>query len=262
MNSEKGICIQSVVPCRSEPSHKAEMCTQLLFGETYTVQHAEGEWLQILTDYDHYSGWIWIKQHCSLKEKEWEQLKKNETYIVQDYFQPLTSLQDNSLLIVPMGASLPLAEEQIIRIGTEAWKISKIRPSFSRRAGPKTLVKKALMLLGSPYMWGGRTPWGIDCSGFTQLVYKLCGIPVPRDASQQVFIGKEVAFVEEAKEGDLAFFHNEEGNIIHVGMIVGDKKIIHASGKVRIDSLDHFGIYNREYNKYTHYLRILKRILP
>jgi len=118
-----------------------------------------------------------------------------------------------------------------------------------------------MMYLNAPYLWGGRSPFGIDCSGFTQVIYKLNGFKLPRDASQQATIGETLSFIEESESGDLAFFDNEEGNIIHVGIMLENNNIIHASGKVRIDKIDHQGIFNSETNTYSHRLRLIKKIL-
>ena len=117
------------------------------------------------------------------------------------------------------------------------------------------------MYINSPYLWGGRSPFGIDCSGFVQLVYRMNGIQLPRDASDQAKIGQTLSFIEEAEEGDLAFFDNNEGDIIHVGIMLEDNRIIHASGKVRIDKIDHQGIYNVDTKQYSHRLRIIKAII-
>ena len=117
------------------------------------------------------------------------------------------------------------------------------------------------MYLNSPYLWGGRSPFGIDCSGFTQMVFKLNGIKLPRDAYEQAEIGKTLNFIEETQKGDLAFFDNEEGKIIHTGIIIDKNKIIHSSGKVRIDNLDHYGIFNAETGKYSHNLRLIKKVV-
>ena len=124
------------------------------------------------------------------------------------------------------------------------------------------LLKIARKYLNAPYLWGGRSPFGIDCSGFSQIVFKMLGVKLLRDASQQVSQGRIIDFVEQAQAGDLAFFENKKKRIAHVGIVFPDQKIIHAHGKVRIDNLDHFGIFNEENNKYTHRLRVVKRILP
>ena len=114
--------------------------------------------------------------------------------------------------------------------------------------------------LNAPYLWGGRSPFGIDCSGFTQLVFKFAGIKLQRDAYQQGGQGSIINFIEEVQPGDLAFFSNDEGAIIHVGIMLKDNRIIHSSGKVRIDKIDHFGIYNAETKKHSHLLKLIKRM--
>jgi hypothetical protein len=129
------------------------------------------------------------------------------------------------------------------------------------------LMRAALMFYGSPYLWGGRTMFGMDCSGFTQLAFRLCGMWIPRDSMQQADCGHTINFIDESQNGDLAFFDNAEGKITHVGIVLandksGDKSIIHCSGQVRIDKLDSYGIYNHESSGYSHNLRILKRIVP
>ena len=123
------------------------------------------------------------------------------------------------------------------------------------------LVKTAFLYLNAPYLWGGKTPFGIDCSGFTQMVYKLNGYKLLRDVSQQATQGEALSFIEESQPGDLAFFDNSEGEIVHVGIIMKDNYIIHAYGKVRIDRLDQSGIYNTEARKHTHKLRVIKKII-
>ena len=125
----------------------------------------------------------------------------------------------------------------------------------------KVMIDQALKYFNAPYLWGGRSPLGIDCSGLTQIIYKMAGYAIPRDAGQQVHCGKALSFIEETKPGDLAFFDNDEGRIIHVGIIWEKNKIIHASGKVRIDNVDQFGIYNLETKRYTHQMRVMKRII-
>ncbi|MCY7361282.1 MAG: C40 family peptidase, partial [Ignavibacteria bacterium] len=123
------------------------------------------------------------------------------------------------------------------------------------------ITEIALKYLNAPYLWGGRSPYGIDCSGFTQMVYKFFGIRLKRDAYQQAEQGRTIDYIDHTQTGDLAFFHNEDGKIKHVGIILQHKKIIHASGCVRIDSIDHHGIYNHDKKTYSHNLRFFKRIL-
>jgi gamma-D-glutamyl-L-lysine dipeptidyl-peptidase len=124
------------------------------------------------------------------------------------------------------------------------------------------ILKLARRYLYAPYLWGGRSPFGIDCSGFTQVVFMMAGLKLKRDASQQVGQGEGVDFAEQAQAADLAFFDNDKGNIVHVGIVMNNNHIIHAAGQVRIDRLDHFGIFNETLGKYTHKLRLIKRFLP
>ena len=144
-------------------------------------------------------------------------------------------------------------------INTENFRFEGLKSTGQK---PKhQLIQSAFLYLNAPYLWGGKTPFGVDCSGFTQMVYKLNGYVLQRDASQQALEGEPLSFIEESQPGDLAFFDNEEGRIIHVGIIMENNYIIHASGKVRIDRLDHLGIYNAETNRHTHRLRVIKKYI-
>ncbi|MFW5830834.1 MAG: C40 family peptidase, partial [Prolixibacteraceae bacterium] len=133
---------------------------------------------------------------------------------------------------------------------------------YGKHKNPRNvIIKQALKYFNAPYLWGGRSPFGVDCSGFTQVIYKMIGIKIPRDASQQVKMGTALSFVDEAEPGDLAFFDDEEGNIVHVGILWKRNKIIHASGKVRVDNVDQFGIFNVDLKRYTHKMRVMKKII-
>ncbi|MEX2380321.1 MAG: C40 family peptidase, partial [Vicingaceae bacterium] len=162
-----------------------------------------------------------------------------------------------SLLI---GSNLAYFKNNRIQIDKDVWKFEGISADTKKKQPKSKITDYALMLLNAPYQWGGRSPFGIDCSGFIQIIYKLIGISLPRDASQQAEVGQALSFIEEAEEGDLAFFDNEEGQITHVGIILENNRIIHASGMVRIDQLDHQGIYNQEIKNYTHRLRLISKI--
>ncbi len=251
------VCHLSVIPCRKEPSDTAEMVTQLLFGETAVLLEKQNQWLHIQTVFDQYDCWVDEKQVLPISLKEWKQIEQHNRFLVGELIQ--IAQQNNEVLPLTIGAVLPQWNNNILALTPRRKLTYEGNIADTRRPMPEKIPEYAFMFLNAPYLWGGRSPFGIDCSGFSQLVYKLCGINLPRDASQQVLHGSPLNFVEEAQAGDLAFFDNDEGNITHVGIVLDNHKIIHASGKVRIDQLDHFGIFNTEQQKYTHRLRVIKR---
>ncbi|WP_395058236.1 NlpC/P60 family protein [Flavobacterium sp.] len=251
-----GICNLANIPLRIEPSDRSELVSQVLFGEHFTVLEKNQKWSKIHLFFDDYEGWVDNKQFAEITEEQFEQLSKDSIVLNSDLIEYITSPK-NLLIPIPLGASLSFLNYETINtenFSFEGLRISGIKPKSN-------LINTAFMYMNAPYLWGGKTPFGIDCSGFTQMVYKLNGYKLFRDASQQAGQGEALSFIEESEPGDLAFFDNEEGNIIHVGIIMDDNYIIHASGKVRIDRLDHLGIYNAEVNKHTHKLRVIKKII-
>jgi hypothetical protein len=251
-----GICNLAIVPVRSEPSDRSEIVTQLLFGEHIEILERQNQWSKIKIQFDDYEGWVDSKQYQIISEANYNQLSNEAIILNADLIDYITA-PNNLLLPIPLGASLSFLNNSEINTSNfdfEGTKTSGVKPK-------NALIATAFMYLNAPYLWGGKTPFGIDCSGFTQMVYKLNGYKIHRDASQQALEGEPLSFIEESEVGDLAFFDNEEGNIIHVGIIMENNYIIHASGKVRIDRLDHLGIYNPETNKHTHKLRVIKKII-
>jgi gamma-D-glutamyl-L-lysine dipeptidyl-peptidase len=268
---EFGICLQSVVPLRAVPSHRAEMASQILFGELFRILQEDQEWIRIQLSYDNYEGWLNIKQATLLDEAEFLRLLNAETPSSLDLVQLLSNDTRKTIQPVVLGSSLPGMSDQHFRIKDQMFSFDglitenkfsgPVLSHQSRMALKNRLIDDAMLYLNAPYLWGGRSPFGIDCSGFVQMVYKLSRIKLLRDASQQAKLGEPLNFVSEAEPGDLAFFDDEEGNIIHVGLLTGNGKIIHSTGKVRIDPVDHQGIYNASEKKYTHKLRVMKRII-
>jgi len=251
-----GICNLAIIPLRFEPSDKSEIVSQVLFGEHFEILEQLKQWSKIKLQYDDYEGWVDSKQYQIISESEYNQLSADVIVLNADLIEYITA-PNNLLLPIPLGSSLSFlshGDTNTSNFNFEGTKISGIKTK-------DCILNKAFMYLNAPYLWGGKTPFGIDCSGFTQMVYKLNGYKLLRDASQQSKQGEALSFIEESEPGDLAFFDNEEGNIIHVGIIMDDNYIIHASGKVRIDRLDHLGIYNAEVNKHTHKLRVIKKII-
>ncbi len=252
------VCNLSVIPVRREPSDRSEQVTQLLFGETAEITGKQGNWVKIVTSYDDYPGWVDSKQLLSLTDEEWNRLQASTPFVSSDLLQ-LTIWNKTHICPLVIASSLPGFQNQKFNIsGTEYTFEGNVIDASTPQPG--RLQELAYMYLNSPYQWGGRSPFGIDCSGFTQNVFKLCGIKLRRDANQQAEQGEAINFMEEARPGDLAFFNNAEGKIVHVGIILPGNQIIHASGKVRIDKIDHQGIFNNETNSYSHKLRIIKRI--
>lgn len=256
-----GICTYSCIPARKEASHSSEMSSQLLFGEHYKVLKQNENWIQILTSYDHYECWIHARQHESISEKEFHLLEKQTPVLCSDLVASVYEIGQKISFPVSMGAVFPLFNNNEFRINSRIFRFDgSVRHSGSVM-GSKDLLNTAMQFLNTPYLWGGRSPFGIDCSGFSQLVFRMNGYSLPRDAYQQVEKGKALVFAEEAEAGDLAFFDNEEGRIVHVGILLNNHQIIHASGSVRIDKFDHYGIYNTQTKSYSHTLRVIKRLL-
>ncbi len=252
-----GIAVLSVIAMRKEMSHRSEQISQLLFGEIYEILQKQGSWLQIKCTYDGYEGWIDETQHCELNEREYLNIFNNDPGIALELVNSAVSSTHSVPILA--GSSLPFFDGMNFKIGKEKF-IYNGQAIQTDAKNASVFERIALRYTNAPYLWGGRSPFGIDCSGFTQIVFKFLGIPLLRDAYQQAGQGSVVNFIEEAQPGDLAFFANDEGRIVHVGIILKDGRIIHASGKVRIDKLDHFGIYNTGQKKYSHSLKIIKRI--
>ncbi|MEZ5082169.1 MAG: C40 family peptidase [Bacteroidales bacterium] len=258
---EFGICLLSIVPMRREASDKSEMVNQLLFGDLVLIEERKDDWLFIRKAFDNYEGWMDIKQIEVLGEQEFYSLNKTKANYISDLANVIEDKTSKFFIPVVLGSTIRDITNDNFKISGKDFQYSGILVSGNQPPTFNTIYETALLFLNAPYLWGGISPFGIDCSGFIQTVYKLVGINLLRDASQQATQGEQISLIEEAKPGDLLFFDNQEGNIVHVGIMLNDKKIIHASGKVRIDSVDHQGIYNRDLKKYTHSLRLIKRIL-
>jgi gamma-D-glutamyl-L-lysine dipeptidyl-peptidase len=254
-----GICHLSIIPCRREPSSQSEMVTQLLFGECFEIIGQQDDWQQVRHAYDGYECWISGKQFQPISRETFKKLEETPPPCTSELIQVIRNTTDNSLFPIVIGSVLPFFRHNECSFAGNhyVYEGDVAEPSVLDKNG---VVETAFLFLNAPYLWGGRSPLGIDCSGFSQMVYKLNGGKLKRDAYQQAEQGNLLSFIEEAEPGDLAFFDNEEGRIIHVGIILSDNRIIHASGKVRIDKLDHYGIYNDDERNYTHRLRLLKRI--
>ena len=252
---ENYICENVFVPLRSGPSHKTEMLSQVLFGERYSVIDKAGTWMKIETLFDKYMGWIDMDQIQHSPDEG-----RSYGYVLNRSL--LCYKNDKTKMILEPGCEIfnPDFEHKTFFNGQNQFTTGQeFNKNFISTDEPVT--DSAIKFINSPYIWGGRIPSGIDCSGLTQLVYKIHGIQIPRDSCKQAESGRNIDFIDEAEPGDLVFFDNDRGKISHVGMILSRGQVIHASGRVRIDTIDHQGIFKPEIGGYSYKLRTIRRIL-
>ena len=258
-----GVVNQSLAALRKEPFERSEMVSQLLFGEAFTILENFKGWIRISSIADGYEGWIDEKLCLRIEEEDNEWLFNSSFLTVSNcLFSAKRDDEDFSIRLCP-GSSLFYfkSNEGVFKLGKH--KYTALSEPFEQTGSSlrELLVELSKKYINALYLWGGRSPYGIDCSGLIQVLFKQAGINIPRDASQQVNLGKTVDFINMAKPGDIAFFDDEEGNIVHVGMIYPQGKIVHASGYVKIDFIDHQGIFSPSQQKYTHKLRVVKNLL-
>jgi len=254
----QSICTYGFIPVRTEPAESAQLETQILFGESFELLEHKAGWQKVKCHYDGYEGWIDEKLVEKLGDRDVNQWNNAPGFIVNKPYIKVICESDSSAILISAGSRVVFNGEDrnAIRIGGYEFYWQGTVPD--KKTDIETVAKG---FMNAPYLWGGRSFYGIDCSGLIQVVFKTAGVFLPRNASQQIEIGQVVSFVEEARTGDLAFFDDEEGRIIHVGICLGQGRILHASGSVRIDALDHQGIYNKERRTYSHRLRVIKRVL-
>ncbi|MGB0862607.1 MAG: NlpC/P60 family protein [Saprospiraceae bacterium] len=254
-----GICLLSTIPVRCKPAERSEMGSQLLFGETYQVIDEQENWVKIQCTWDKYTGWIRNNQLEEIEKNELEEMQEVLAFALETS-QPAVGRE--FYIPILMGSTMPQFDGINFRVKGQRFTYSgqAIQPN-NTKPSTQLAVRIARKYLYAPFFWGGRSPFGVDAAGLIQVVYKMMGVKMSRSAAMQAKRGKTIHFVDNAQEGDLAFFENERNKIIHVGMVLAESEIIHAAGRVRVDMLDHYGIFNTETNHYTHKLRLIKRIL-
>lgn len=247
-----GICPLSVIPIRSVADNAGALTSQLLYGEHFKILEQRKFWSRIRVAFDDVEGWVSNLQISLIDEEEYTQIAhlKENSYAAD--LVSFVSANSGALLPIILGSTVD---------GNKALPHTFEGNSVNSKKEKSNLLKTALLYLNAPFLSGGRTPFGIDSSGLTQMVYKINGYALKREASEQSLQGEALSFIEESEAGDLAFFDDNEGRINHVGIIMKDNYIIHAFGKVRVDRIDHTGIFNAEIRSYTHSLRVIKKMI-
>ncbi|MDX1364872.1 C40 family peptidase [Arenibacter latericius] len=247
-----GICHLSLVPVRSIPEDSGEMKTQLLYGEHFKVLEQRKKWSRIRIAFDRYEGWVNNQQFVLINEQQYLEIENAEdTKISSDL---ISFIETDTSVLLPIVLGSTILEPKVLKHYFDG-------SCSNGYQGRGQLIETALLYLNAPFLWGGKSAFGIDSSGLAQMVYKINGYQLLREAEEQSKQGEALSFIEESEPGDLAFFDNDEGIIDHVGIIMDNNYIIHSYGKVRLDRLDHAGIFSSEANTYTHSLRVIKKII-
>ncbi len=247
-----GICPLSVVPIRLRASEEGELISQFLYGEHFKLLEQRKFWSKVRCAFDGFEGWVLNNQIQLIAQEIYDAIENRDPKQFVSDLVAFVSINTSELMPVLIGSSV-----HDFTILNHKFEGSVIQ----FKSDKLELIKIASLYRNAPYLSGGRTPFGLDSSGFTQIVYRINGYKLKRTAIEQSSQGEALSFIEESEPGDLAFFDNSEGIINHVGIIMKDNYIIHAYGKVRVDRLDHTGIFNTDTRTYTHSLRVIKKII-
>ena len=249
--SNHGICKITVAPVRAEASDRAEIVTQLLFGDYVEVLSLDKPWAKIRCQLDGYEGFMDFKQLAYIQSEEYDKGISEKHPVVGN--SPWLISGPDGIIEVVVGSQLPFLKGDSVELGKDQYTVD--RRGRNTHFGP---VETGLMFINVPYLWGGRSIYGIDCSGYTQTIARIHGLEVPRDASKQVRFGEEISF-EDRQSGDIPFFINNNGIVHHVGILNSPDTILHASGWIREDVFDEKGIYRKDFEEYTHQFHSIRR---
>jgi gamma-D-glutamyl-L-lysine dipeptidyl-peptidase len=255
-----GVCRLSVVPMRNEPAHKSEQVSQLLFGEHYEVADVSKgkEWLKVVMYYDQCEGWIDARQHHTITKEYYDYINRADFKITTDVATSI--LYNKSSLLILMGSIIPITGSELFKM-EEQFAFNGDSKSLGIKRDAEFLQTIAQKYLNSPYMWGGKSPFGIDASGFVQMVFKISGYRLGRTLQEQMRHGKEIIGLENAIPGDLLFLSALDEKSQHIGIFLDREKVIHCHGKVRVDYINEEGILNLDTKVYTHSLARIRRVL-
>lgn len=257
----KGICIYTYIPIRREPSESSEMVSQILFGETYNIIDQNKKWHYIELDFDGYKGWIDNKISYLIDDQKNLWLKSVNSVIVNKPICIAQQQKNNDLFYILAGSNLYDLQGNTFSLFETSYHLKEQLKDSKQQKILNVIKNTAKQLLNTPYLWGGRSTFGIDCSGFVQTVFKIAGKALPRDTYQQATAGSTINSLADSLSGDVAFFENEQGKIVHTGILLSNKEIIHSSGFVHISNIDEQGIINPENKGYTHKLAAIKRMV-
>ena len=258
-----GIALHSVVPVRAEAREGAEQNTQMLFGELCAILEEQLRWVRIRLESDGQEGWADAKMICPMKSEEYKSHKTALKTAATVAMPMAYAVSENNGQTIPLTAGTKLTNYQdgrfeVLGVGF------RIDPSMvitkSLDFNEQNLLQAVRFFLNIPYLWGGKNAMGMDCSGFTQIVMSLFGKNLPRNASEQVTCGRMISALSKAKAGDLVFFDHEDGKISHVGIVIDPERVIHCSGRVKVEKLDETGVFNAEAGSYSHHLVTIRRI--
>jgi len=257
----KAIIDLPLVPLRESDNERSEMYSQLLFGERIEVIETKDRWLFIRNVNDNYRGWVDRKMVQLLSDQDEELLEGIAEYTVQVPLTVCEMTHSDEKMLLPGGSIIHTNKTGEFVLGEETFHLNSSDLAVEAEIDGQAVIRRALQYLNAPYLWGGKSILGIDCSGLVQVAFAMCGTQLERDASEQVESGLPIDFLSEAKAGDLAFFENDNGKIIHVGLLLNTHQLIHASGCVKVESIDSNGIVSSLTGEYTHKLRVIKRFI-